>query len=251
MLAGMQRQRHGVLRREIAPPHAATIHHGVGRDMAPRFPGLPVDAGDAAAGAGDGRHLDVLDDARAAHPRALGQREGDVAGIGLPVGGQVDAGDDAVGVEMRVHRGDLGRPERVHLDVEGPRHGREAEELLVPLGAQGHGHRAALPEAGGEAGLGFQPRVEVGGVFREAGAVLARLQLADEPGGVPGRAGGELLALQQHHVGPAELSQVVGDGTAGDASTNNDDAGMGGQIGHGGGDSRRDGGCPQSRTQRV
>ena len=40
--------------------------------------------------------------------------------------------------------------------------------------------------------------------------------------------------LEQQDVGPAELRQVIGDGTAGNAASDNDDAGLGGQFGHGG-----------------
>ena len=198
-----------------------------------RLARLPVDAGDAPAGGGHRRHLHLLDDARAARPRALGERQRDVGRIGLPVLRQMHAGDDALDVEVRVHRRDLGGRQLVHLDVEGAGHRREPQDLLAPLVAQRHRHRAALAEAGGEPGLGLEPGVEVGGVFREPGPVLARLQLPDEPRRVPGGARGELLALQQHHVGPAELGQVVGDGAAGDAAADDDDAGGGGQIGHG------------------
>src|SRR5262249_29225547 len=52
-----------------------------------------------------------------------------------------------------------------------------------------------------------------------------------EPGGVPGGAARELLALEQQHALLAELRQVVGDGAADDAAADDDDLGLGGEHG--------------------
>jgi hypothetical protein len=41
---------------------------------------------------------------------------------------------------------------------------------------------------------------------------------------MPGRAAGELLALKQQDVGPAEPGEVIGDRAAGDAAADDDDA---------------------------
>ena len=63
-----------------------------------------------------------------------------------------------------------------------------------------------------------------------ASSVIRRVARSwpDQPGGVPGRAAGELLALQQQHVGDAELGQVIGDRAADDAAADDDDVGAGG-----------------------
>ena len=53
------------------------------------------------------------------------------------------------------------------------------------------------------------------------------------PGGVPRGARGELVALDQHRVGPAEMAQVVGDGRADDAAADDDDTGAVGKGGSG------------------
>ena len=39
MLAGVQRQRDAGSPRQLAPPHAGTVHHHIGSDMAGRAPG--------------------------------------------------------------------------------------------------------------------------------------------------------------------------------------------------------------------
>jgi hypothetical protein len=52
------------------------------------------------------------------------------------------------------------------------------------------------------------------------------LQLPDQAGRMPGRAAGQLLAFEQHDVGPAELGQVIGHRAAGDAAADDDHAGI-------------------------
>jgi hypothetical protein len=51
---------------------------------------------------------------------------------------------------------------------------------------------------------------------------------------MPGGTGGELLALEQQHVLPAELGQVIGERAADDAAADDDDLGVGGELGHAG-----------------
>ena len=69
----------------------------------------------------------------------------------------------------------------------------------------------------GLTGLGLQPSVQLDGVLEHARRVARRTQLADETGGVPGRAVGELVLLEQHDVGLAHRRQVIGDAAADDA----------------------------------
>ncbi len=73
--------------------------------------------------------------------------------------------------------------------------------------------------------------VEIGRILGEPRHVLRAAQLPDQPRRVPGRAGGQLLALQQHDVGPAELGEVIGDRTAGDAAADDDGPRPGGNGG--------------------
>jgi hypothetical protein len=82
--------------------------------------------------------------------------------------------------------------------------GRAAAELLEALVGQRDAERAVLLQARGDAGLGFEPGVELLGVLGEARQVLGGPELSDQAGGMPGGAAGELLALEQHDVAPAE-----------------------------------------------
>jgi hypothetical protein len=55
---------------------------------------------------------------------------------------------------------------------------------------------------------------QLGRVLGELGEVTGAAQLPDQAGGVPGRAPGELVALEQHDVADTELGQVVRDRTS-------------------------------------
>ncbi|MCY1380851.1 hypothetical protein D9M69_687080 [compost metagenome] len=52
-------------------------------------------------------------------------------------------------------------------------------------------------------------------------------QLADEAGGVPGGATAQLALLQENHVPPAELGQVIGERAADDAAADDDNLRLG------------------------
>ena len=113
-------------------------------------------------------------------------------------------------------------------------HRRAALQLLEALASVGATlTEPALLEAGGLAGLGLERGEQVGGVLRQPGEVVGGAQLADQPGGVPGGAAGQLPALEQHDVGHAAQGEVVGDAAADDAAADDDDACVTGEVGHG------------------
>ena len=97
--------------------------------------------------------------------------------------------------------------------------------LVASLQAAGH-----LP-AGGEPGLGLQALVELDRIAQHLGDRGGGAQLPDEAGGVPGRAGGQLVLLEHDHVGLVIAREVVGRRTADDAAADHDDLGVGGQGG--------------------
>jgi hypothetical protein len=113
-----------------------------------------------------------------------------------------------------------------HVHVEGTGERGLPQEFLAPVRGQPERDRAHLPHAGGDAGFLLELHVEIGGILREPRHVLGAAQLAHQPGGVPGRAARQLLAFQKDDVGPAELRQMIGDRTAGDAATDDDGAGL-------------------------
>ena len=64
--------------------------------------------------------------------------------------------------------------------------------------------------------------VQVDGVFLQARDVRFAVEGVHAAGGVPGRAGGELALLQQQHVAPADLGQVVEHARAHHAAADDD-----------------------------
>ena len=89
----------------------------------------------------------------------------------------------------------------------------------------------ALP-AGGKPGLRFQAVVERHRVAEHLGDVGAGPQLANQPGGMEGGPGGELVPFQQHDLVDAPLGKVIGDGTADNAPADDDDPRRGRQVAH-------------------
>src|SRR5262249_58437997 len=118
---------------------------------------------------------------------------GGIDGVGLGAG---VAPEGARGVELRPGRGPAGDAEAPHL---------------LPIRAH--------------ARLGLEPGVEVGAVTHEAPHRQRAAQPADEPRRMPRRAAGELLALEQDDVAPAERDEVIRDAAAGDTTADDDDAG--------------------------
>jgi hypothetical protein len=62
--------------------------------------------------------------------------------------------------------------------------------------------------------------------------VIVRAHLADQAGGVPGGAAAQPPLLEQHHLAPAELRQVVGHAHADDAAAGDDDLRVGRKLIH-------------------
>ena len=225
MLARLQRRADAAALRQRPRPEAGREHDDVRRDLAL----IRHDASRALAVGLYRRHFHVLEHARAAHRRALDQRHRRVDRIGLAVVGQKDAAGDVVDIQQRPLALDLRGADLVHLESEGLRHRRAALQLFQPLGICGDRNAAALQEAGRLAGLRFQAGIEARRILRELGQIGGRAQLADQTRGVPGRAAGQALALQQHDVALAELGQMVGDRSADHAAADDDDFGVRGQ----------------------
>src|SRR4029079_9192699 len=65
--------------------------------------------------------------------------------------------------------------------------------------------------------------VQLDRVLLELGDVRVAVQGVHPAGRVPGRAGGQLAPLEEHHVSPARLREVVQDAGTDDAPTDDDD----------------------------
>ena len=234
MLAGVQRDVDARHPADLVAPHAGAVHHHVGLNVTLGLAIIadPVDTSDATAIFGDTRDLDPLLDQRAALAGAFGESQRDVCGITLTVLGQPYPAGNITNVQMLVAVLDLSRRDFLDIDAKRARHGGLTEYLFLALFGQGHGDRTATFEARGDAGFCLQRAVEFLTVFRQLGHVGGRAQLGDQARGVPSGAGSQLLALQQNHILPAQLGQMIGHRTSDHTTADNDHAGLVGKIAH-------------------
>src|SRR5207245_3225996 len=210
-------------RPQLARPHARAVHDDPARDLAAGR----AHSGDCAVTREDLSHGRLLDRPRAALACAGGQRLRCVSRDDAPVVRDPDATFEVVEAAERPAAVDLIAIHDVGLDrrVTPERHG--PAELRHARGAAGDAETAHLLPVRAHAGLGLEPRVQLGAVADEPRHGPRAAEAADEPGGVPGRAARELLALEQDDVAPAELDEGIGDAAAGAAATDDDDAGVG------------------------
>src|SRR5262249_25510911 len=93
---------------------------------------------------------------------------------------------------------------------------------LQPLLRRGEPERADLAPAGLEPDLGAERAVELDRVHHHLRQAQRAAQLADEAGGVEGRAARQVGALDEDDVAAPELRQPVGDRAAADAAADHD-----------------------------
>ena len=218
VLGGVQRHRDPGHVTDLARPHARAVHHDLARHVAAGG----THAGHAIVLHANARHRRVLEDRRPALARALGQRERGVDGIRAPVARQPQGTDQIIRAHQRPAAPRLGRCDDFHVDPEASRHRGQPLQLVHALSGSRHAHAAGTAKAGRLAGLGFQSLVQLGPVLGELGEVLGGAKLSHEPRRVPGRSAGDVAPLQQQHVAPAKLGQVIGNATPGDAAADHD-----------------------------
>ena len=231
MLGGLQRNAHTAHRAQLAGPHACGVHHVLALDGA-------VVGDDTLHGAvlhhdvGD-RH--ALRDGDALHARALGHAHRHIDRVHSPVARHVETGQQVVGACEGEHVGHFAGRQFVHVHAHVAVERADAAVLLEAAFVGGEFDEADRLEAGGQTRFSFEVRVEVAGVLAQFGGGLRGAAERDHQAcGMPRRAGGELIAFHQHRVGPAHVTEVVGDGGADDATTDDDDAGSAGQaLAHG------------------
>ena len=120
----------------------------------------------------------------------------------------------------------LGNADDFDIDAERAGHGGAPLQFLHAFVRQCERDRSHALETGGDTRLRLQGAVELLTVLGEFGHVCRRTELPDQPRGVPCGARCQLLSLEQHHVRPAELGQMIGYRAAGDAASDDHHAGM-------------------------
>ena len=175
----------------------------------------------------DRQHAGAGGDPDAARAGAGRQRVGELRRVDLAVRRQEAAAGDAA--ECR-RAGTARRPRPARSP---PAAGRTCAPSATcrrisssRSGARGDLDAAALDPAR-RVLAGLEPPVQLDAVHVHPGQGGVGAQLADETGGVEGRARRQLGALDQQDVALAELGEVVGDGGAADPAADDDDPGAG------------------------
>ena len=160
-----------------------------------------ADAGDRAAARtrprSHGDDFGVLDDANAARARALCERHRQIGGVGLAVARDPDRAGEVVGAQEGEQLAGACRRDLLALDAEAARERELLAQHHHPLARLRDVDAAALLPSGRKAGLGLELRVQLDAVPAHPRHRPVRPHLADEPGGVPGRAAGELALLEE------------------------------------------------------
>ena len=222
VLGRLERHGHAGSFAELARPHAGGVHDDLGLDG----PSVGDDAGHASSRLRDSCRRHVLEDPGATHPGALRVGHRQVGRVDPAVLGDVERGKDVVRLRRRPHPPELGGGDLLVVHAEAAGEGSLPAEGLEPPWRGRHGEVADGAEAGRLAGLGLDARTQLPRVARHPDERLGRhAGRRDEPRRMPRRPGGELAALQEDDVPPAELHQVVGDARADHASAHDDGAG--------------------------
>ena len=195
---------------------AGRIDDGLGLDRA-LVRVYPPFAGRQAFDRGD---LGPAVDLRARVASALGQRLRELRRVDVAVVGIVEAGEDVGRVDERVTLDDLGRAQHLELDALGVGLRDDVPELVHAIARVRKAHAAGDVVVDVVADLLRQRRVQLGAVTLQLDHVPRRREVGAVACRVPGGAGREFVAFEQHDVREPELRQVVEgaatDGTAAD-----------------------------------
>ena len=228
VLGRVQRHGHPGQCADRLGPLAGAVDHDLRLDVPP----AGADAGDGVVLGEDAGDAGALGDRDALVAGTAGQRGGQVGRVGAAVAGQPDRAFEVVVAQDRVELFRSPRADQLAVELVGLGGGGGPSQLGHAVLRAGDRDSAAAPEAGAQAGLLLEPLVQLAGVLDQPGSVLRGAQLADQAGRVPGGAAGQLPLLEQQHVGPAQLGQVVGDAGADHAAADDHHAGPGRQVSH-------------------
>src|SRR5205814_902933 len=111
----------------------------------------------------------VLENRRAAQPRAFRERERGVDRVRATVAWQPEPADEVVGANERPAPPRLARRDDVHVDAEAARARGEALQLVHPLGIAREADAAGAAEARRLPRLRLELFVQIGAVLGESG----------------------------------------------------------------------------------
>ena len=132
----------------------------------------------------------------------------------------------SVDVAQRPDLLDLLGGQEVDVHSDGAGHPRVLAVLVHPVAVHREADVADEPQAHVLPGLLLQGAVQLHRVLVDLADGVAHVEQGQQPRRVPGRPGGQLPALHQHHVGPTLLRQVVEGADSDDATADDYDASL-------------------------
>ncbi len=201
---------------ELARPHAGRDHDVLGPDLATR--GLQEPPALVPLQAGDGG---PAQDPRPTALRLPGEPVRDGGRIDPAVGRQVRGSEQPVRVEQRKQLGRALRRDDLERDADLVGDALDVTELVDSIGRGREAQGAGLVVGD------VERAVELDAASQQGAEVVAPGVLRAQTGRVPGRAGRELVLLEQHDVRLAEARQVVGEAAAADPAADDRDPGLG------------------------
>ena len=215
---------HAHQRPHLVAAVAARVDHDLGTDLTLRRGHGPGVVG-VLPQPGDGG---VPVDLGALGPGAPRQRRAELGRVHVAVGGVPQSAREAVGRQQRMAAGTLGGVDDIELHPHAVGHGGEvAIALHGTLVAREPDAAVAVMVADGVVRVLRKLPVERDGVGLQPHHGLVHAEVRDLRRGVPSRARGQLVALQEHDVGPAFPGQVVERRAAGDPAADHDHTGLG------------------------
>ena len=176
-----------------------------------------------ATGAGlDTAHRDRFAIDGAARGCALGERVRRQTGVDVTVERLVERTDEAVGDGERPQFGDASRADQLGRHTMVAADHAEVAQLVHPSLRAGERQRTGLGEVDVDPGLDLEPAIQIDAVRGKCGQHVSRAALHDETCGVPRRAGGNPVTLEDEDL-PTEGGEVIGDRCPDDAATDDDD----------------------------
>src|SRR5580704_17664435 len=164
----------------------------------------------------------VLVDLGSGLPRAAGVGPGDPGRVDVTLDRVEERADEVLLLQQREQLLGFGRRDDLHIYAEVAAAGLSHPQPVHPLPVTGQRQPARHVDAAVPAGALLDLPVQPDGVLlqlRDIGVTVERVHAAR---GVPGRAGGELLALDEYDIGPAQLGEVEQDRGAHHATADDD-----------------------------
>ena len=134
---------------------------------------------------------------------------GHAGGVDVTLVGIEQGAPEMAGLDQGMAALDLVEPDELALQAEQPAAGVRRLEEVEALGRAGQHDAAGQMDAAGLARDRLDLLVQPDGVVLQLGDVRVAVEGVHAARGVPGRARGQFVALEQHDVLPAELGQVI------------------------------------------